>query len=84
MQIIQTREGTVQDGYSHEMGQYKTDILMGWDSKGYMQIIQTWEGTFQDRYDADYTDKGPDSTRRIDTRRDSTRPIYSRHGTVRD
>ena len=34
MQIIQTWDGTVQDRYSHEMGQYKIDILTGWDSKG--------------------------------------------------
>ena len=50
MQIIQTRDGTVQDRYSHETGQYKTDILTGWDSKGLMQIIQTWDRTVQDRY----------------------------------
>ena len=47
MQIIQTWDGTVQDRYSHETAQYKTDILTGWDSKGLMQIIQTWDGTFQ-------------------------------------
>ena len=69
MQIIQTWDGTVQDKYSHETGQYKTDILMGWDSKGLMQIIQSRDGTLQ----AD-----------IVTRRDSTRQIYSRDGTVRD
>ena len=50
MQIIQTWDGTVQDRYSHETGQYKTYILTGWDSKGLMQIIQTWDGTVQDRY----------------------------------
>ena len=48
MQIIQTWDGTVQDRYSHETAQYKTDILTGWDSKGLMQIIRTWDGTFQD------------------------------------
>ena len=34
MQIIQTRDRTVQDRYSQETGQYKTDILAGWDWKG--------------------------------------------------
>ena len=34
MQIIQTRDRTVQDRYSQETGQYKTDILAGWDRKG--------------------------------------------------
>ena len=50
MQIIQTRDRTVQNIYSYETGQYKTDILTGWDSKGLMQIIQTRDGTVQDRY----------------------------------
>ena len=50
MQIIQTWDGTVQDRYSHETGQYKTDIHSGWDSKGLMQIIQARDGTVQNRY----------------------------------
>ena len=104
MQIIQTWDGTVQDRYSLETGQNKTDILTGWDSKGLMQIIQTRDGTVKDRYSHETgrykTDILMDGTVRdkcrlyrhwtgqykidILTRRDCTRQIYSRDGTVRD
>ena len=69
MQIKQTWDGTVQDRYTHETAQYKTDILTLWDCKGLMQIIQTWEGQYKTN---------------IVTRWDSTRQIYFRDRTVRD
>ena len=49
MQIIQIWDGTFQDRYGHETGQYKTDILLGLASKGLMQIIQTRDRTVQDK-----------------------------------
>ena len=80
MQIILTWDGTVQDRYTHATAQYKTDILTLWDCKRLMQIIQTWDGTVQDRYSHGTGQYKTD----IVTRRDSTRQIYSRDGTVRD